>query len=222
MKYTNVAGFCRIWKKISKIHKNTAQKAYWWCCFQLLQKNHFMMKNGFFQKDQLGIGLLVRKCAEIGQKRDFRAFFSEIYMKIDLFSIFEHNYTSAPIAQLAERLTFFIWFWPDQTWPERVPVQFPLEEHDFFSSFKLIFLSILCMHLYHILINWSQKFWVVHVHYRFICEQCAYNNIRVGQDSKFAKFWPRALTMKKLTMLLPLACLKMYFLKVLQRLSEFV
>ena len=67
-----------------------------------------MMKNGFFQKDQLGIGLLVRKCAEIGQKRDFRAFFSEIYMKIDVFSIFEHNYTSAPIAQLAERLTFFI------------------------------------------------------------------------------------------------------------------
>ena len=28
------------------------------------------------------------------------------------------------------------------------------------------------MHLYHILINWSQKFWVVHVHYRFIYEQC--------------------------------------------------
>ena len=66
------------------------------------------MKNGFFQINQLGIGLLVRKCAEIGQKRDFRAFFSEIYMKIDLFSIFEHIQTSAPIAQLAERWTFFI------------------------------------------------------------------------------------------------------------------
>ena len=48
------------------------------------------------------------KCAEIGQKRDFRAFCSEIYMEIEHFSIFEHNYTSAPIAQLAERLTFFI------------------------------------------------------------------------------------------------------------------
>ena len=67
-----------------------------------------MMKNGFFQKDQLGIGLLVRKCAEIGQKWDFRAFFSEIYMNIEDSSIFEHNQTSAPIAQLAERLTFFI------------------------------------------------------------------------------------------------------------------
>ena len=28
------------------------------------------------------------------------------------------------------------------------------------------------MHLYHILINWSQKFWVVNVCYRFILEQC--------------------------------------------------
>ena len=28
------------------------------------------------------------------------------------------------------------------------------------------------MHLYHILINWSQKFWVVYVQYRFIYEQC--------------------------------------------------
>ena len=84
----------------------------------------------------------------------------------------EHNYTSAPIAQLAACLTFFIWFWPEQTWPERARVQFPGEEHDFFSSFKLIFLSIFCMHLYHILINWSQKFWVVYVQYRFIYEQC--------------------------------------------------
>ena len=28
------------------------------------------------------------------------------------------------------------------------------------------------MHLYHILIKWSQKFWVVYVQYRFIYEQC--------------------------------------------------
>ena len=131
------------------------------------------MKNGFFQINQLGIGLLVRKCAEIGQKWEFIALFSEIYMKIGYLLIFELNYTSAPIAQLAERLTFFIWFWLDQTSPERVRVQFPLEEHDFFSLFKLIFLSIFCMHLYHILINWSQKFWVVYVCYRFILEQCA-------------------------------------------------
>ena len=172
IKDTNVAGFCRIWKKNSKIHKNTAKKAYWWRCFQLLQKKCFMMKNGFFQINQLGIGLLVRKCAEIGQKWDFRALFSEIYMNIEDSSIFEHNQTSAPIAQLAERWTFFIWFWPDHTWPEKTRVQFPGEEHDFFSSFKLIFLSIFCMHLYHIMINWSQKFWVVYVQYRFIYEQC--------------------------------------------------
>ena len=132
MKYTNVAGFCRIWNFFSKIHENTAKKAYWWRCFQLLQKIYFMMKNGFFQKDQLGIGLLVRKCAEIVQKWEFRALFSEIYMKIEHFSIFELNYTSAPIAQLAEHSTFFIWFWPNQTWPGRVRVQFPLEEHVFF------------------------------------------------------------------------------------------
>ena len=84
----------------------------------------------------------------------------------------EHNYTSAPIAQLAACLTFFIWFWPDQTWPEWSQVQGHLEKNDFFSSFKLIFLSIFCMHLYHILINWSQNFWVVYVEYRFIYEQC--------------------------------------------------
>jgi hypothetical protein len=45
--------------------------------------------------------------AEIGQKRDFRALFSEIYIKIEVFSSLEQNST-APIAQLAARLTFFI------------------------------------------------------------------------------------------------------------------
>ena len=50
----------------------------------------------------------MRKCAEIGQKWDFRALFSEIYMNIEDSSKFEHNQTSAPIAQLAERWTFFI------------------------------------------------------------------------------------------------------------------
>jgi hypothetical protein len=62
----------------------------------------------FFKKDQLGIGQSWRKLAEIGQKMDFRALFSEIYMKIEFFSSLEHNSTSAPIAQLAARLTFFI------------------------------------------------------------------------------------------------------------------
>ena len=67
-----------------------------------------MIKVGFFQKNQLGIGFPGRKWAEMGQKWDFRALFSEIYMKIEVFSTLEPNYTSAPIAQLAARLTFFI------------------------------------------------------------------------------------------------------------------
>ena len=37
-----------------------------------------MIKVGFFQKDQLGVGLPGRKWAEMGQKLDFRALFSEI------------------------------------------------------------------------------------------------------------------------------------------------
>ena len=39
----------------------------------------------------------VRKCAEIGQKWEI-----EVFFRLEL------NYTSAPIAQLAARLTFFI------------------------------------------------------------------------------------------------------------------
>ena len=50
----------------------------------------------------------MRKCAEIGQKWDFRALFIEIYMKIEVISTLEPDYTSAPIAQLAACLTFFI------------------------------------------------------------------------------------------------------------------
>ena len=45
-----------------------------------------MLKVGFFQINQLGIGLPGRKWAEIGQKLDFRAVFSEIYVKIEVFS----------------------------------------------------------------------------------------------------------------------------------------
>ena len=36
------------------------------------------------------------------------------------------------------------------------------------------------MHLYHILINWSQKFWVIYVQYRFIYEQCAKQKSSLG------------------------------------------
>ena len=40
------------------------------------------------------------------QKWILEPLFSEIYMKIEVFSSLEHNSTSAPIAQLAARLTF--------------------------------------------------------------------------------------------------------------------
>ena len=67
-----------------------------------------MIKVGFFQKDQLGIGLPGRKWAEMGQKLDFRALFSEIQTCIGLFSSLEHYLRYAPIAQLVARLTFFL------------------------------------------------------------------------------------------------------------------
>ena len=67
-----------------------------------------MVKVAFFQKNQLVIGPMWRKVEEIGQKRDFRALFCEIYIKIDVFTSLELSYTSAPIAQLVACLTFFI------------------------------------------------------------------------------------------------------------------
>jgi hypothetical protein len=75
---------------------------------QIAPKHAFSIKVAFFQKDQLGIGQSWHKLAEFGHKRDFRALFSEIYMKIEVISSLEQIFTSAPIAQLAARLTFFI------------------------------------------------------------------------------------------------------------------
>ena len=49
-----------------------------------------------------------QKLAEIGKKVDFRALFSEIYIKIEVFTSLELSYTSAPIAQLVACLTFFL------------------------------------------------------------------------------------------------------------------
>ena len=71
-------------------------------------------KVAFFKKDQLGIGQSWLKLEEIGQKMDFRALFSEIYIKIEVFTSLELSYTSAPIAQLAACLTHFS-FEYDQT-----------------------------------------------------------------------------------------------------------
>ena len=67
-----------------------------------------MIKVGFFQEDQLGIGLPERKWAEMGQKLDFRALFSEIQTCIGLISSLEPYLACAPIAQLVAHLTFFL------------------------------------------------------------------------------------------------------------------
>ena len=129
-----------------------------------------MMKNGFFQKIQLGIGLPVRKCAEIGQKWILEPLFSEIQLNIDQFSSLEHLKTRGCVAKWLQRLgqipIAFEKF-------ELSRVQFPSQEPDFFSSFKLIFVSFFYMHIYYIMIKSSQKFWVVYVRYRIILEQCA-------------------------------------------------
>ena len=51
----------------------------------MLEKIYFMFKVVFFHKDQLSIGVGQRPLAEIGQKLDFRALFSEIYIKNEVF-----------------------------------------------------------------------------------------------------------------------------------------
>ena len=136
-----------------------------------------MIKVAFFQKDQLGLGLPGRKWPEMGQKLDFRALFSEIQLNIDQFSSLEHLKTRGCVAKWLQRLgqipIAFEKF-------ELSRVQFPSQEPDFFSSFKLIFVSFFYMHIYYIMIKSSQKFWVVYVRYRFIPEQC--------EDSDLAPF----------------------------------
>ena len=55
-------------KNKSKACENTAKKAAWWLRYLTLWKIYLMVKDGFFQKNQLGIGLLGRKWPEIGEK----------------------------------------------------------------------------------------------------------------------------------------------------------
>ena len=71
-------------------------------------KHAFKRKCGKLKDLSSDIGQSWLKLAEIGQKRDFRALFSEIYIKIEVFTSLELSYTSAPIAQLVACLTFFI------------------------------------------------------------------------------------------------------------------
>jgi hypothetical protein len=79
--------------------------------------------------------------------------FLELYLvkflwKFNFFSRLRHNYASAPIAQLAASLTFFIWLWPYQTWPERVSIP-P------WGTWLFFFVQI----------NFSNHFWYVFVSY---------------------------------------------------------
>ena len=71
-------------------------------------KHAFSKKVAFFKKDQLSIGPVRLNSEEMCQKWILEPLFSEIYMKIEVFSNLKQSSTSAPIAQLAERLTFFI------------------------------------------------------------------------------------------------------------------
>ena len=75
---------------------------------QIAPQKCFILKTAFFQKNQVGIGPMWLNVVEIGQKMDFRALFSEIYIKIEVFTNLEPSYTSALIAPLAACLTFFI------------------------------------------------------------------------------------------------------------------
>jgi hypothetical protein len=54
------------------------------------------------------IGPVWRNLEEMCQKWILEPLLSEIYMKMEVFSILKHNSTSAPIAHFAEHLTFFI------------------------------------------------------------------------------------------------------------------
>jgi hypothetical protein len=71
-------------------------------------KHAFSKKVAFFKKVQLSIGPVWLNLEEMCQKWILEPLFSEIYMKIEVFFSLKHNSTSASIAQLAERLTFFI------------------------------------------------------------------------------------------------------------------
>ena len=83
MTFANVLEFCRFWKNYPKICKITAQKAFWWLRFQSLQKIYFMIIVGFFQKNQLGIGLPGRKWAKNGLFWPKIDFYSECGVLID-------------------------------------------------------------------------------------------------------------------------------------------
>ena len=65
------------------------------------QKSALYEKLRFFIRINLALVICGAKGKKWVQNRIFRALFSEIYIKIEVFSSLEDNYTSAPIAQLA-------------------------------------------------------------------------------------------------------------------------
>ena len=130
------------------------------------------MKNGFFQKHQLGIGLLGRKWAEIGQKLDFRALFSEIKTCIGLFFKFRALFYMCPDSSVGSTLYIFPLILVDQRGHE---FKSTLRNNFFWPFFSasnhiIFYIYVICM-LYPTRIR-SQNVWVVYVYYRFILEQC--------------------------------------------------
>ena len=131
-----------------------------------------MIKVCFFHKDQLGIGLLGRKWAEMGQKLDFRALFSEIQTCIGLFLSLEHCYKMCPNSSVGSTLDIFPLILVDQRGREFKSTWRNNFFWPFFSVSNYInfYIYVICM-LYSTQIR-SQKVWVVYVYYRFILEQC--------------------------------------------------
>ena len=86
----------------------------------------FTWKVAFFQENQLGIGPVWRIVAEIGQKLDFRALFSEIYKKIGWFLSFGPDLVSY-------QMVYWLALWiPTQ----KIGVQIPLSPQFFFPFFS--------------------------------------------------------------------------------------
>ena len=151
--------FCRFWIRYSKICKTTARKASWWLCYHLLPRICFIVKVVFFLKNQLGIGVWWGKPGEMGQNWILEPLFSEIWvimLDITNFSLTcTRSLDGRVVIAFRSNLPWFCEIWavmgsipPSGTW--------------FFFSFKLIILMFLCMLIYQIMINRSQKFWVIY------------------------------------------------------------
>ena len=116
---------------------------------------------------------------QIGQKWILEPLFSEIQLNIVQYANLKHLPTRVYVAKWLQRLGQICLAFEKF---EESRVQYPAQEVDFFSSFKLIFVSFFYMHLYYIMIKSSQKFWVVYVRFRFIPDQCEDTDLAPFQE----------------------------------------